>query len=162
MRNICFIGLPYSGKSTLGKRLSLIKNKTFVETDYILKERYGKINNIINKRGVNKFLFLENKCALTINCNESIISTGGSMVYNNEAMQYFKYKLNSDIIHLKLSFKEFKNRIKNLEKRGVVNPNNLTLEELYNERLELCDYYSDITINSDNKINTFNLLNKYI
>tara|TARA_B100000035_G_scaffold312291_1_gene323441 strand:- start:890 stop:1378 length:489 start_codon:yes stop_codon:yes gene_type:complete len=162
MRNICFIGLPYSGKSNLGKKLSLIKNRKFIETDNILKERYGKINNIIKKKGVNKFLFLENKCALSVNCNESIISTGGSMIYNNEAMQHFKYKLNSDIIHLELSLDEFKNRIKNLEKRGVVNPNNLNLEELYYERINLCNFHSDIVIKSDNKLKTFDILKNYI
>ena len=162
MRNICFIGLPYSGKSTFGKKLSLIKNKNFIETDLILKNNYGKIKNIIKNKGVQKFLFLENKCALTINCDNSIISTGGSMIYNNESMCHFKYKLNCDIIHLKLSFKEFKNRVKDLEKRGVVNPNNLDLEKLYNERIELCNYYSDIIIKSDNKIKTLDLLNNYI
>ena len=73
-------------------------------------------------------------------------------------MNHIKYTLNCDIIHLQLSFIEFNKRVTNLNKRGVINPNNLSLKELYNERINLCNYYSDININADNKMNLYNKL----
>ena len=41
LRNICLIGLPTAGKTTIGKRLFQHLNKGFIDTDNIIKKRYG-------------------------------------------------------------------------------------------------------------------------
>ena len=77
------------------------------------------------------------------------------MIYNKESINHFKNNLNCKIIHLSLSLKEFKSRVDNLENRGVINPNVLTIEELYLERIRLCDINSDYIINADCKEKAF-------
>lgn len=149
-KNICLIGLPYSGKSVLGYRLALAKKKNLIETDHLLENKFNcSIQEIINNNGVNNFLKYENSLGSNLQCNNKIISTGGSMVYNQEAMNHIKYNLSSKIIHLKISYDEFLNRIDNYDERGIINKFGLTKNELYLERIRLCNVYCDITINCD-------------
>ena len=105
---------------------------------------------MIIKNGINKFLNLENNLGKSIHYENTIISTGGSMVYNKEAMEHFKYNLNCEIIHLHLTLNEFIKRVNNLEERGVINKYGLTIEELYSDRIRLCNKYSNQIINVDN------------
>lgn len=163
-KNICLIGLPYSGKSRLGRLISENANKGFIEVDNIIKNAsHTRLSNIIRNQGVNNFLKIENDIGKTIDCHNTVISPGGSMIYNKEAMDHIKLNLNCDIIHLYLTLPEFKKRIINFEERGIVNPYNLSIEELYIERIRLCEKYKDYTIFSDNKaeayINIMKILN---
>lgn len=151
-KNICLIGLPYAGKSYLGKKLAFNKRVGFIETDKMIQYKYkDPLKKIIKLRGVSSFLYMEEKTAMSIHCENTVISTGGSMVYSVESIRHFKKNLNCEIIHLHLSLDEFKKRVNNLEERGVVNPYNLNLEGLYNERTRLCELYSDKSILADNK-----------
>jgi shikimate kinase len=163
-KNICLIGLPYSGKSRLGRLISQNANKGFIEVDNIIKNvSHTKLSNIIRTQGIDNFLKLENNIGKTIDCQNTVISPGGSMIYNKEAMNHIKLNLDCDIIHLYLTLPEFKKRITNIEERGIVNPYNLSIEELYMERIRLCENYTDYTILSDNKadayINIMKILN---
>ena len=127
----------------------------------VLEYKYNsKLKKIIKLEGITEFLNKENNIAQTIHCENTVISTGGSMVYNMDALYHFKNNLNCKIIHLYLSLPEFKNRVGNLEERGVINKYGLTLHELYIERIRLCNLYSDITINADNKYETIKKLLK--
>ena len=149
-KNICLIGLPYSGKSYLGYRLSLTKKKNIIEKDKLLEDKFNcSIQEIINICGVNNFLKSENIVGSKIQCQNKIISTGGSMVYNMEAMNHIKYNLSSKVIHLEISYDEFLNRIDNYDERGIINKFGLILNELYLERIRLCNVYSNVTINCD-------------
>ena len=151
-KNICLIGLPYAGKSILGNRLALAKNIGFIETDKMIEFAYhNSLKNIINLKGIQSFLYVEEKVAKTIYCENTIISTGGSIVYSIDAIHHFQKNLNCKIIHLHLTFDEFNRRIDNLDKRGVINPYNLDIKGLYKQRTDLCQLYSDITILADNK-----------
>ena len=152
-KNYLLIGLPYSGKSYLGYNLSKITNMGFIETDKMI-ENYckSKLKDIIKERGNKDFLFIENKISTTISCNNNIISSGGSMVYNLDTINYFKENLNSKVIYLHLSYDEFLKRINNLENRGVVNPSNLEIRDFYLERCCLGFTNSDVKIDTDDKI----------
>jgi shikimate kinase len=127
-KNICLIGLPYSGKSTIGRHLSQIKNIGFIETDIMISNVCNNnLSTIIKEKGITEFLNIESKIAQSLHCENTIISTGGSMVYNDKAIYHIKNNLKSRVIHLELSLLEFKNRIHNIEERGVVNPNNFLI-----------------------------------
>ena len=151
-KNMCLIGLPYSGKSILGYRLALNKNVGFIETDKMIEYTYhNSLKNLIKLRGVSNFLNMEDKTAKTIYCKNTIISTGGSIVYSVDAIHHFQKNLDCKMIHLHLTLDEFKKRVDNLEERGVVNPYNLDIEGIYTQRTHLCQLYSDISILADNK-----------
>ena len=160
-KNICLIGLPYSGKSSISTKLAFNRIVGCIEIDRMIEFKYkNKLKTIIENKGLNNFLKIEEKVALTLHCENSIISTGGSIVYSNNAIDHFKKNLNSKIVHLDLSFNEFNYRAKNLEQRGVINPSNLDLKGLYYERKHLCNLVSDITIPADNKNLAYNQLLK--
>lgn len=160
INNICLIGLPYSGKSILGRLLSIKCKMGFIETDLMIKNKYNKqLKDIIKYHGIYNFLNYENNISKTIDCENTIISTGGSMVYHDDSMKFFKYNLNCKIIHLYLTLDEFKNRIDDLDKRGVININNFSIDNLYYERICLCNKYADIIINVNNINNIINNLN---
>ena len=160
-KNICLIGLPYAGKSSLGRILALKKKIGFLEIDRMLEYKYHcKLKDLIKLKGISEFLYCEDNIAQTIHCENTVISTGGSMVYNTDAIYHLKDNLNCKIIHLELSLPEFRNRVGNMEERGVINKYGLSLEELYLERIRLCNLYSDITIHADNKYNTLERLLK--
>ena len=152
-KNICLVGLPYSGKSTLGRKLAMHKNIGFIETDFMLEYKYkSKLKDIIYKDGINSFLEKENNIAKSIHCENTIISSGGSMIYNKEAIIHFKDNLNCKIVHLYLTLKEYKKRVEDLNERGVINKYGVTINELYLDRIRLCNQYSDVTINVDNEL----------
>ena len=151
-KNICLIGLPYAGKSSLGKRLALSKKVGFIETNRMMEYTYhNPLKNLIKLRDISSFLYMEEKTAQTIHCENTIISTGGSMIYSIDAIHHFKDNLDCKIIHLHLTLDEFKKRVDNLEEKGVVNPYNLDIEGIYKQRTNLCELYSDMSILADNK-----------
>ena len=60
MQNIVLIGLPGSGKSTIGKSLAKLLNYHFVDTDKIIEYTYKlSITNIILKYGLKRFRQIE-------------------------------------------------------------------------------------------------------
>lgn len=152
----CFVGLPFSGKSYLGRCISFNKNKGFIDSDNIIKYKYNKeLKDIIKEEGDKGFINIENKILSSLSFENTILSTGGSAIYSNKCMEHFKNNLNCEIIHLYLPFEEFKKRATNFEERGVINPRNLNFKSLYDERINLCNYYSDITLNAQNKKNIY-------
>lgn len=152
-KNYLLIGLPYSGKSYLGYNLSKLTNMGYIETDRMIENYYkSKLKDIIKKKSDKEFLLIENKISTTISCNNNIISSGGSMVYNLDTINYFKEILNCKVIYLHLSYNEFLKRINNLENRGVVNPSNLGIRDFYLERCCLGLKNSDVKIDVDDKI----------
>tara|TARA_B100001094_G_scaffold332751_1_gene406270 strand:- start:4069 stop:4569 length:501 start_codon:yes stop_codon:yes gene_type:complete len=152
----CFVGLPFSGKSYLGRCISFNKNKGFIDTDNMIKYKYNKdLKDIIKEKGDKEFINIENKILSSLSFENTIVSPGGSAIYSNVGMEHLKTNLNCEIIHLYLPFEEFKKRATDLEKRGVINPSNLDLKSLYDERINLCNYYSDITLYAQNKNNIY-------
>ena len=143
-RNICLIGLPYSGKTKIGKQLYKHLQKGFIDTDDIIRSKYKTdLQTIINTQGHDKFLEIEKDVITSLQVENMVISTGGSVIYQPEIMQHLKETLQSDIYHLFLSQKMFRERITDLDKRGVIMKPDQTIQDLYNERMPLYNKYSD-------------------
>lgn len=153
-RNICLIGLPHSGKTTLGKQLYKYLHKGFIDTDDIIRNKYKKdLSEIIYNRGRVKYLEIEQDVISSLQVSNTVISTGGSVIYNPETMVHLKNTLNSEIYHLFLSRKEFLLKAENLEQRGVIMKPKQSICDLYNERLPLYDKYADKTLSACRSIN---------
>ena len=108
------------------------------------------------------FINKEEHIASTIHCKNTIISTGGSIVYSNEAMRHLQNTLRSKVVFLDITFDEFKKKMedKTIPERGIVNPANLSLEKFYFQRKNLYNLYADHTIDADNKRTAYRLLEK--
>ena len=153
-RNICLIGLPYSGKSVIGNKLYKHLNKGFVDTDDIIKHKYTRsLPSLIQCVGNNHFLDIEKKVINSLYHENTVLATGGSVIYSEESMDHIKNVLHCEIYHLFLSKKEFLSRVDSLEERGVIMDKDQSLTDLYNERIDLYDKYADKTISACRHIN---------
>ena len=126
--NIVLIGMPGAGKSTLGIVLAKILNYDFIDAD----------------------LVIQNSCDKTLqklmNASKSIIATGGSAVYSDEAMKHLAEI--GTIVYLKITYDQLVSRLSDLQERGVVLKGGIgmSLRELYDERLPLYEQYAEVTV----------------
>lgn len=150
MNNIILIGMPGVGKSTLGVILAKVLGYKFMDTDLVIQEE-GKciLSEIIDKLGVEEFIRRENKIVSRINVNNTVVATGGSVVYGEDAMKNLKSI--GIIVYIKQDFETIQKRVENIHGRGVVLKQNQTFKDLYNERIKLYEKYADITIDQGNR-----------
>jgi shikimate kinase len=148
--NITLIGMPASGKSSVGVVLAKRLGKKFVDTDIVIQEKYGKLlKELIEEHGDDGFREIEDEVNATLDVSNSIISPGGSVVYGERAMKHLKEI--SVIIYLELSYTAIKSRLGDLRERGITLKDGQTLKDLYLERTPLYKKYADITINEMKK-----------
>ncbi len=145
MNNIILIGMPGSGKSTVGVVLAKKLGRQFIDSDLVIQEKCGKLlYQLIEERGEAGFLMLENEINAGIQAKSAVIATGGSAVYGKEAMAHFKEI--GQVVYLSLPYEELEERLGDLHERGVVLKEGYTLKDLYKERVPLYEKYADIVI----------------
>lgn len=149
MNNIVLTGMPSAGKSTIGVILAKVLGYSFMDSDVLIQEQEQKLlKDIIEEKGIDGFLAVENNVNKNIKANHTVIATGGSVIYGIEAMNHFRE--NDIVIYIKLSYEAIYNRLGNIRQRGVVLKNGQTLLDLYNERCPLYERYAHITIDAEN------------
>ncbi|MEE3393883.1 MAG: shikimate kinase [Lachnospiraceae bacterium] len=150
MKNICLIGMPGSGKSTVGVVLAKRLCMKFIDSDLLIQERTGKaLNKIISESGIDGFNKIEEEVNSCIEGDDQIIATGGSVIYGQKAMEHLKEI--STVIYLKHSLAEISKRVGDLRDRGVAIRDGQTLDILYDERVPLYEKYADIVIDCEFK-----------
>ena len=143
--NIILIGMPTSGKSTMGVILAKILGYNFVDADLVIQEKEGrKLSEIIATEGVEGFIDIENRINAGIEAQKTVIATGGSVVYGKEAMDH--YKNIGKVIYLKVDMETLTKRLHHAKQRGVVMREGQSLVSLYNERSVLYEKYADIVV----------------
>ena len=149
-RNIVLIGMPGAGKSTLGVLLAKIANMSFMDCDLLIQNTYEKtLQTLINERGIDGFLNLENEALSSISVENHVISTGGSAVYSPAAMEHLAEC--GVIVYLKISYSELVSRLGDLDERGVVMRSGKQggLRALYDERKPLYEKFAQLTVDVD-------------
>ena len=148
MNNITLIGMPGVGKSTVGVVLAKVLGYQFLDSDLLIqKQEKRKLHQIIAQEGNDGFQAIENRVNASIEAEETVIATGGRVVYCQEAMEHLKSV--GTVVYLKLSLNELSKRLGNLKGRGVVLKEGQTLADLYRERTPLYEKYADIVINQE-------------
>ena len=143
--NIVLIGMPGVGKSTIGVVLAKLLGYQFVDADLVIQEKEGKLlREIIEEVGAEGFIEVENRINSQIEAEHSIIATGGSVVYGEEAMAHLKEI--GTVLYLKLPYDELDRRLHDIKGSGVVLKEGQTLRDLYEERVPLYEKYADITV----------------
>lgn len=147
-RNLVFIGMPGVGKSTIGVVLAKVLGYNFIDADLVIQEKEGRLlHEIISAEGTEGFLEIECRINSEIEAEQSIIATGGSVVYKEKAMRHLKEI--GTVIYLKVSYQALEKRLSDIKGRGVVLKDGQTLQMLYDERTPLYEKYADIVVDEE-------------
>lgn len=150
MNNITLIGMPGAGKSTIGVVLAKVLGYQFLDSDLLIqKQEKRRLSEIIEEEGYKGFKDVENRVNSSIEAENTVIATGGSVVYCEEAMEHLKSI--GTVVYLKLSLNALSKRLGNLKGRGVLLREGQNLTDLYEERTPLYEKYADIVIDEEGK-----------
>lgn len=156
--NIVLIGMPASGKSTLGVQLAKWLSMGFIDTDLLVQARAGEsMQAFQDANGLEAYRALECDTVKSVVCENCVIATGGSAVYCEEAMEHLQTI--AQIIFLDVPIREIRSRIGSMVERGVVIKPGMTLSDLHTERLPLYVKFADHIIGCEGKSQT-ELLNE--
>ncbi len=145
MSNIILVGMPGSGKSTLGVVLARRLGYGFLDTDsFISQKEKSTLQGIIDTKGLEYFLKTESEVGCEIVCDRVIIATGGSMIMSHDAMRHLREL--GTVVFIDVPLGELRQRLGNYKDRGIAMNEGDSLEKLLDERLPLYRKLSDITV----------------
>ncbi|TNJ64378.1 shikimate kinase [Paenibacillus hemerocallicola] len=148
--NIVLIGMSGAGKSTLGVLLAKALEMDYVDTDIVIQQHEGRLlQDILDQDGIEKFMEVEERTVSELQPKHCVISTGGSVIYSEKAMNVLKQ--GGQIIYLHVPYEEIEKRLINLTTRGIVIRKGNSLKDVYEERVPLYMKYSDQTLDCSNK-----------
>lgn len=143
--NIILIGMPASGKSTAGVILAKMLGMDFVDTNLVIQQREkALLRDIIEEYGVEGFMEKEEKAVISVSPVNTVIATGGSVVYSEKAMRHLSSI--GTVVYLKVAEDELLKRLHDIRERGVVLKDGETFKEMFDSRSILYERYADITI----------------
>lgn len=145
--HIVLIGMPGSGKTTVGRYLALRIGYRFLDTDDLIEAGEGRsLARIIREDGLDGFRRIEAAYVQKTPLEQEplVIATGGSVVYDETAMNYLKFS--GTVVFLDLKLDELEARLGDLTDRGVVIEKGKTLEGLWDERCPLYLKYADVVV----------------
>ncbi len=145
--NIILIGMPGSGKSTAGVLLAKAAGMHFADTDLLIQQKTGMLlQELIDARGMNGFIKTEGEIIAEAEFSDTVIATGGSAVFSENAMRVLKS--GGTTVFLDAEPAELEKRINNITTRGIAMRPGQSLKSVYDERLPLYLKYADFTVKS--------------
>ena len=146
--NLVLIGMPGSGKSTVGVLLAKRLALGFVDTDLLIQASAGRtLQTIVDQDGYRVLRGVEESVLLDLNLEQHVIATGGSAVYSAGAMAHLRKT--SIVVFLEVTLATVEQRIGDFSLRGISKRDDQSLAELFAERHELYSRSADITIACD-------------
>ncbi|MFL0802045.1 MAG: shikimate kinase [Agarilytica sp.] len=146
---IFLIGMPGAGKSTLGVLLAKTLARPYVDTDLLIQQRAGKtLQACLDQQGYLALRALEEKVLLESDFSDSVVATGGSVVYSDKGMERLG-KLGIRI-YLNIAYDTMTQRVCDSATRGLACAPGTSMKMLYDERKPLYMRYADHIVNVDN------------
>lgn len=135
------IGLPGSGKSTIGRELAHELKYKFIDTDKLIEGKYGNISNVFKEHGEAYFRDVESEILKSLMCLDNVvISCGGGIVEREINKSY----MNGIIVYLDASLKEINNRLANDTSRPLMATNSVM--DLYKRRHQKYDSFKTFRV----------------
>jgi shikimate kinase len=145
LSNLVLIGMPGSGKSTVGVCLAKRTARDFVDTDLLIQtSEKRKLQAIVDTDGYMALRKIEESILLDLRVQNHVIATGGSAVYSEPAMAHLK--ADGLAIFLDVDLAQLEARIHDYGTRGLAKRPDQSLADLFQERRGLYRQYADITI----------------
>lgn len=141
--NLVLIGLPGSGKSSVGKRLARLTGREFVDTDALVEEKHGPIPRIFREKGEAVFREFEKAAAASLrNKRNLVIATGGGLVADPENVTNLKF--NGRLVFLERSLEAIAATLET-EQRPLM-ARRSDLDRLWKAREPLYRKAADVTV----------------
>lgn len=148
MENLTLIGMPGSGKSTIGVVLAKVLGYDFLDADLLIQSREGALlQELLDAHGSDAFLDMEQRAICSIQCRRTVIAPGGSCVLRESSMAHLKSL--GPVIYLRLSYPELEKRITNLASRGIAFAPGQSLKDVYDQRVPLYETWADRAVDAD-------------
>lgn len=145
-KNIVMIGMPGSGKTTIGKELSKRLKVEFCDIDEYIIEKEGKSISEIFEKGEDYFRSIESRTVKEVSSKfPQIIATGGGVVKREENIKVLRQ--NGIIIFLNRPVKHIAQDV-DIKSRPLLKDGPEKLYELFKERYELYNKYCDYKIDN--------------
>jgi len=159
---ICLIGMPGSGKTTLGKEIARVFDYEFIDMDSLIKKETGlKISQIFSNKGEEYFRSIETSILekIILNDKKLIISTGGGIVLKNQKILKKTYN-----IYLECNINTLVKRLNSSKERPLIGDNIVkNVNQLLIEREILYKTISNAIVDSNKtKINIINQIQEII
>lgn len=143
--NIILVGMPGCGKSTVGVILAKTLGMDFVDTDLVICKKEGRtLQRIIEESGIEYFEKTETTVGCELECTETVVATGGSMVLYEDAMDHLKSM--GKVVFIDVELSELTRRITNITTRGITFKEGESLSDVYAYRRDFYKKYADITV----------------
>ena len=144
--NIVLVGMPGSGKSTVGVILAKLLSYDFLDTDVLIQSSQRRaLQDIVDRDGHLALRKIEEDTLLSLDLQHHVIATGGSAVYSAAAMAHLA--AGGIVVFLDVDLATLEGRVNNLATRGLVRRPGQSLADLFAEREALYKQAADITIN---------------
>lgn len=147
--NIVLIGMPASGKSTVGRIVAQKLGRAFVDTDTLIEEKTGlAIPKIFENEGEQGFRKIESETVNEVSAQNSVvIATGGGVPVNNDNVKALSK--NGRIYFLDRSLK----LLCPTDDRPLTSTRQ-DMEKKYAERYDIYISSADVKINADDDAET--------
>ena len=144
---ISLIGMPGAGKSTVGVLLAKMAGLGFRDTDLDIQlHAKATLQEILEREGHLSLRAIEEEILLDIPLINSVISTGGSVIYSEPAMAHLASA--GPVVYLKSDFDILEKRVTSMPNRGIASSAGQSFAEVFAERIPLYERYADITIDT--------------
>ncbi|MEH6582435.1 MAG: shikimate kinase [Halioglobus sp.] len=144
---ISLVGMPGAGKSTVGVLLAKLTGLQFRDTDLDIQVFAGAtLQQIIEAQGHIKLRQIEQQVLMDIPLDHSVISTGGSVVYSEQAMQ--RLASSGPIVYLEADLPTLELRVAAAPLRGIASGNHQSFADIFHERTPLYRHYANHTVSS--------------
>ncbi len=145
---ITLIGMPGSGKSTIGVLLAKRLGMDFLDTDLLIQTEQGApLQDVLDGLGAEEFLDLEGRTLARLARTRTVIAPGGSCVCRSASMEHLKEL--GRVVYIKLPYETITARITNLDRRGIAFRPGETLRSIYEARTPLYEQYADLTVETE-------------
>lgn len=145
VKSVILIGMPGSGKSTIGVLLAKELRRNFVDTDLLIQEGTGRaLQDILDEDGIPAFLAIEARTIEAFSPHGEVVATGGSVVYSDSAMRHLS--AHGVCVYLECPHDVLEERLSNLDSRGVVRGPGQSVADLLAEREPLYRRWAAVTI----------------
>jgi shikimate kinase len=132
---LALIGMPGSGKSTVGRQLARRLGLSFTDSDHVIEQRLGcSIRSFFEREGEEAFRDIEEEVLAELCRQEGVLATGGGAVLRPANRQHLRDA--GPVVYLRATADEIFNRIRHDKRRPLLQVADplARLRELFEQR----------------------------